>query len=235
MGEEATKYRAVVARANFLAADRVDIQFAVKEATRCMAKPRDCDWQRLKRIGRYLLGNPRVILQFESQFQPSSITVYSDSDFAGCKRTRKSTSGFIIMHGNHCIRTGSKTQSLIALSSGEAELYALVKACSEGLGIQSLSKDFNRQLEIRTYTDASAALGIVGRKGLGKLRHVDTQFLWVQAAAARKSIEFSKLPGSENPSDICTKGVESWRLSEHLLRINVFTRSDRAVSAPTLQ
>ena len=139
------------------------------------------------------------------------------------------------MHGRHCIRTGSKTQTLIALSSGEAELYALVKACSEGLGIQSLARDFNRSLGIRAYTDASAAIGIVGRKGLGKLRHVDTQCLWIQDAAARKAIEFSKVAGSLNPSDMCTKGVESWRLTEHMSRICVQARNDRAITAPTLQ
>ena len=110
----------------------------------------------------------------------------------------------------------------------------LVKASSEGLGIQSLAKDFHRNLSIRTYTDASAAMGIVGRKGLGKLRHVDTQHLWVQDAAARKAIEFNKVNGSMNPADICTKGVESWRLTQHMTRISVQARSDRAMSAPTL-
>ena len=72
-------------------------------------------------------------------------------------------------------------------------------------------------------------------KGLGKLRHVDTQCLWIQDAAARKAIDFHKVAGSLNPSDMCTKGVESQRLAEHMGRISVQARADRAISAPTLQ
>ena len=58
-------------------------------------------------------------------------------------------------------------QTLIALSSAEAELYGPVKASSEGLGVRSLCKDFGCNLQIRVYSDSSAALGIIHRKGLG--------------------------------------------------------------------
>ena len=56
--EEATKYRALVARANYLAQDRPDVQFSVKELARGMAKPTEGDWGRLKRLGRYLKEKP---------------------------------------------------------------------------------------------------------------------------------------------------------------------------------
>ena len=58
-GSEATRFRAVAARANYLAADRPDIQYAVKEVCRRMAKPVIGDWQKLSRLGRYLRGAPR--------------------------------------------------------------------------------------------------------------------------------------------------------------------------------
>ena len=58
-GAEATKFRAVVARLNYLAMDRPDIQYATKEAAKRMANPRKPDWLLLKRIGRYLAGAPR--------------------------------------------------------------------------------------------------------------------------------------------------------------------------------
>ena len=57
--DEARQYRAVAARLNYLAPDRVDIQFAVKEAARSMSAPRKRDWILLTRIGRYLVGKPR--------------------------------------------------------------------------------------------------------------------------------------------------------------------------------
>ena len=61
---DATIYRALVARANYLSQDRLDIAFAVKELCRQMASPRTCDWNALKRLGRYLVGRPRVVCRF---------------------------------------------------------------------------------------------------------------------------------------------------------------------------
>ena len=111
------------------------------------------------------------------------------------------------MWGPHLIRAWSTTQALVALSSGEAELYGVVRASSEGLGFQSMLKDFGSSVPVSVAADASAALGVVRRKGLGKLRHIETNFLWVQDVAAGKKIEYVKQPGSENPADICTKHV----------------------------
>ena len=69
-------------------------------------------------------------------------TAYADSDWAGDKVSRKSTSGGLLMIGGHLIKSWSSTQPVIALSSGEAELYALVKAASQAKGLCSLMADF---------------------------------------------------------------------------------------------
>ena len=138
------------------------------------------------------------------------------------------------MFGSHLIRGYAKTQQTLALSSAEAELYACVRASSEALGIRSLVEDFGFQLSIHVFADASAALGIVGRRGLGKLRHIDTQHLWVQQAATQRRIKYAKTAGSANPSDICTKAVEAWRLAQHLDVVSVRTGTGRARTAPTI-
>ena len=91
----------------------------------------------------------------------------------------------------------------MALSSGEAELYGLVKASAEGLGLQYLLADIGFKVYVRVKADASAALGVVERKGLGRLRHVHTNFLWVQTRAADKSVKHVKEKGSENPGFPC--------------------------------
>ena len=57
-----TQYKSIVARANYLAADRTDIQYAVKTLATSMAKPTNGDWQKLKRLGRYLVGKPRLVI-----------------------------------------------------------------------------------------------------------------------------------------------------------------------------
>ena len=178
--KDATRYRVVIARCNYLAPDRPDISYAVKELARAMSKPTEGDMQRLKGLGRYLKQKPRLQQWYEWQDAQRQIITYSDADWAGCKLTRKSTTGGCVMLGTHTIKTWSRTQSLIALSSGESELYATMKAAAETLGILSMAKDFQWELQGEVWGDASAALGIINRKGLGKTRHIQTGLLWVQ-------------------------------------------------------
>ena len=102
---ESTVYRAIAARANYLSLDRPDIQFSAKEACRRMASPCRADWARLKHIARYLAGRPRIVYKYDFQEAEQNLCVYSDTDFAGCLETRKSTSGGLILHGQHCIKT----------------------------------------------------------------------------------------------------------------------------------
>ena len=95
-----TAFRAAAARANYLSADRVDIQFAAKEVCRWMSKPTKNAWAALKRLCRYLVGLPRMIFRYAFQ-EVQGIEVFTDTDWAGCPKTRKSTSGGILMIGSH--------------------------------------------------------------------------------------------------------------------------------------
>ena len=63
-GEEATRFRAVAARANYLAQDRLDIAYAAKEVCRHMVKPTKDSWTALKRLGIFLLKCPRQVVHF---------------------------------------------------------------------------------------------------------------------------------------------------------------------------
>ena len=59
--DQATKFRGIIARLNYLSMDRPDIQYATREASKRMATPREADWRVLQRIGRYLVGVPRLV------------------------------------------------------------------------------------------------------------------------------------------------------------------------------
>ena len=75
VASEASLYRGIAARLNYLAQDRIDIQYACKEASRRMARPRLCDWPALKRIGRYLFGAPRYVQMFTWQALPEVVNL----------------------------------------------------------------------------------------------------------------------------------------------------------------
>jgi hypothetical protein len=233
-GAEATKYRGWTARCNFLAQDRPELLYSTKEASRSMAAPRSEDFAKIKRMTRFLKGCPRMVQMFEWQDPVSEVIVYSDADWAGCGETRKSTSGGAVMIGKHLIRAWSSTQSVIALSSGEAELYAIVKATAQGIGMTSMMMDFEDDKRLTVKTDSSAAIGMCQRRGLGKVKHIAVQNLWLQDKVNTGNLFVEKVPGETNIADLMTKHLAEPRM-KYLLGLMGFKATEgRAESAPQL-
>ena len=228
--KEASLYRAVAARANYLALDRADLQYSVKEICRLMSKPTERGMRKLRRLARYLAGAPRVVWKFDWQGE-EDLTVYSDSDYAGCRRTARSTSGGVFMRGSHCLKSYSKTQKKVTLSSGEAELSAIVTASSEAVGLLQMAESLGNSLRARVMVDSSAALAVTQRKGNGKLRHVRVGELWVQQAAEDGELEYQKVKGSLNLADVCTKHLPGSKLWELITKASQERRAGRADEA----
>ena len=148
-----------------------------------MTLPTTADVMQLKHIGRYLIGKPRVAMMFKDQVQnegATMVTVRGDTDYAGCPVSRRSTNGGIVFDGCNPLHAWSTTQATVAMSSGEAELYGCVKASAEGLGVVSGYGDLGEHRGLGVGLDSSAALGVVRRVGLARLKHIDTKYLWVQ-------------------------------------------------------
>merc|ERR1711884_807467 len=196
-----------------------------------MMQPTKGDWHRPKRSARYLKCRPRLVKKFVWQKAVSVSSIYTDADWAGDKESRKSTSGGCIMMGKHLIKGWAKTQTLIALSSGESELYATLRAASEGLGMQSVAQDLGIELQGEVWGDASAALGIVKRRGLGKTRHIDTGYLWIQQTAAEKRLKFGKVLGRDNPADLYTKYLDWESIRRRSERVSADFTDGRAQTA----
>ena len=103
-----------------------------------------------------------------------------------------------------------KTQAAVALSSAEAELYGLVRASAETMGLTSMYKDLGTHMNGGVLGDASAALAIVARRKLGKSRHLDTNcYLLIQEKAAKGDLNFKKVAGVDNGADLFKKTL-SW-------------------------
>ena len=140
------------------------------------------------------------------------------------------------MLGKHLIKSWSTTQGPISLSSGEAEFYGVVKASSIALGYQAMMEDLGQSMEVRVWTDSTATMGICGRRGLGKLRHIDTQCLWIQQKVRSKAIELRKIRGELNPADLFTKhllGEDKVKSLVTLLECEF--KGGRAATAPKLR
>ncbi len=174
----------MAARANYLSPDRPDIMHSVKEVCRQMAVPRVGGWRMLKRLGRYSAGNLRTVMQYKWQGREEVADGFTDSDWAGCRRTGRSTSGGAIMIGDHFIKGWSRTQNSVTLSSAESESVAMCKLSAELPGIISMGRDLGKELKGVVYADSSAALAVSKRRGSGKLRHINVGTLWIQEKEA---------------------------------------------------
>ena len=104
-----------------------------------------------------------------------------------------------------CVKSWSRSQKSRALSSGEAEYYAMVGGAAEALGFQALAADLGWKLGVRLWTDSKAGKGMVSRRGLGKMRHVEARYLWLQQAVKKKRLTLAKIWGKANPADHLTK------------------------------
>ena len=113
------------------------------------------------------------------------------------------------MMESHCVNHWSETQSTIALSSGEAELGGICRGASHGLGLQALALDLGIPLNLEVLTDATAAIGICRRRGIGKIRHLHVADLWVQDRVRKGDFALTKTPGESNPADMLTKHFKS--------------------------
>ena len=233
---EATLFRALAARANYLSMDRPECAFATKELCRFFATPTKTGVEQLKRLIRYLAGAKRLVYNFNFGHVPADepLTVYVDTDFAGCHVTRRSTSGGAACRGSHLIKHWSTTQSTVALSSAEAELTGISKGAAQGLGLQSIAKDLGIHLPLRIMSDATAAIGISRRRGLGKVRHLATADLWMQDRIRKGDFALDKMLGADNPSDMLTKHVTKDLISKHMVTLGLSYEDGRAESAPAI-
>ena len=136
------------------------------------------------------------------------------------------------MLGAHLLKHWASTQKKITLSSGEAELGAVVRGFSEALGIQCVARDLGVELEPEVHADSSAAIGSSHRCGIGKVRHLAVAQLWVQDLVRAKEVCLHKVLGTENPADLMTKPLPRAEIDGHLTRLGLSRATGRAETAP---
>ena len=132
-----------------------------------------------------------------------NVDVHVDSNWAKGPE-RKSTSGGMMMINGTVVKHWSRTQATRALSTAEAEYYAVVTGAAEGLGMQSMMADLGVTTHVQIWTDSNAAKAIASRGGLGKTRHVELRYLWLQdddQVRKSKNEANSRRAESGRPSD----------------------------------
>ena len=153
--------------------DRSDLLCSAKELMRKMASRRIQDLTSLNRVARYTIKYLRMTCRYAWAELDSNIEVFGDTNFAGCNSTRKSTAGGVAIWSGQFVKAWSKTMGVLALSSGESELAAVVRAATEVMGLQPILKDYCLWGHVAVESDATAL-------GFGTVRHLAVGDLWVQ-------------------------------------------------------
>ena len=205
--------RRIVDKSQFLAPRWPDIAFSTNRLARSLGKPSRSDIIASKRLLRYLRGTFDFGLKLQVQNRAcSTLTVFTDGDWAGDRPTRKSVSSWVIMLDGVLLSAGARTQSVITESSCEAEYIAATAPTSEAKYIQALFLAYGQHVNIHLRSDSSGAIGVASKRGLQRLRHLDLRFLWLQP-------ETSKVPRPENVADANTKPAD--RRSLELCRMKM--------------
>ena len=156
----------------------------------------------------------------------NNIEVFCDASFAGCHSTRKSTVGGVAMWSGQFVKAWSKTVGVLALSSGESELAAAVRAATKVVGLQSIQIDFCLCGHVAIESDATAAIGMVRRLGLGRSPTLGCWRLVGATPCSFGKIRVSKMSGLEDPSDAQTKCLGPEPLLRHTKTCNWVTVVD---------
>ena len=126
------------------------------------------------------------------------------------------------MAGGCCIKSYSKGQGVVSLSSGESECYALVSSASSLLGEVPTAKDCLQTENDEVYMDASAEIAMGSCRGLGKAKYVDTQYHWVQDRVAMRYFRLKEVGTDEMLADVLTKPVTEEKMNKALQGMNFY-------------
>ena len=140
------------------------------------------------------------------------------------------------MLGSHPILEFPVTQPTVALSSGEAEFYAIVKGITTGLYLKNLLQFLAHVVNVRVKSDSSAGRGMISRLGVGKkVKHIDTQFMFAQGVSRDGTVQVVPVPGLENVAGIGTKYVTKAVLDKLLRLLRMVLAAMLAMTASPME
>nr|XP_043630036.1 uncharacterized mitochondrial protein AtMg00810-like [Erigeron canadensis] len=207
-----TRYRAMIGSLMYLTTSRPDIMFAVCLCARYQSCPRESHMKPVKRILRYLKGQPVLGLWYSigGDFEFMS---YNDADYGGCNYDRKSSSGGCQFLGGRLVSWQCKKQTSVAISSCKAEYMATGRCCSQVLWIQQQLCDYGQNfLCTPIKIDNESTISITNNPVKhGRTKHRDIRFHFIRNCVEKKLIVLEKVPSDFNLADLSTKAFDQTR------------------------
>ena len=206
------KYQSLVGSLLYLSTKtRPDIAFAVSNAARYCSSPTEFNLMRIKRILRYLNGTIDYGILYTNKCNFECVG-YSDSDWAGDVKDRKSTSGYCFIMNGGLISWKSCKQTCVSLSTAEAEYVALAACTQEAVWLIKLLKDLNLNINLPMLIneDNQSAIAIAKNpKDHPKTKHIAIKYHFVRDKIVTNEICLKYCATDAMIADIFTKGLSS--------------------------
>jgi hypothetical protein len=205
-------YRSMIGSLIYLCASRPDIMLSVCMCARFQSNPKECHLMAVKRIFRYLVHTPNLDLWYP---KGSTFTLlgYSDSDYAGCRVERKSTSGTCQLLGRSLVSWSSKKQNSIALSTAEAVYVEAGACCAKLLWMKQTLRHFGSvQSKIPLLCDNESANKLVDNPVKhSRTKHIDIRHHFLRDHQAKGDIAVQHVRTEDQLADIFTKPLDESR------------------------
>lgn len=200
-------YRSIVGGLQYLTFTRPDISYSVNYVSQFMHQPTVFHFQLVKRILRYVQGTIHHGTRLLSRGS-LNLCGFSDSDWAGCPLTRRSTTGFCIYLGSNCVSWSAKKQHTVARSSTEAEYRALASAAAEITWVSFILRDIGLYMsETPTiFSDNLSALQLtVNPVFHARTKHIEIDYHFVREKVALGSLVTRFVRSEDQVADLFTK------------------------------
>jgi len=207
-------YRSMIGSLMYLTASRPDIMFSVCVCARFQVRPKQSHLQAVKRIFRYLKGQPRLGLWYPHD-SPFELIAYTDSDYGGANLDRKSTSGGCQFLGARLVSWQCKKQTTVSTSTTEAEYIAASSCCSQVLWIQNQMLDYGSIfMNTPIYIDNNSAISIVNNPVKhSKTKHIEIRYHFIRDCNEKKLIQVLKVHTDNQYADLFTKAFDVGRFT----------------------
>ncbi|GJT15895.1 putative ribonuclease H-like domain-containing protein [Tanacetum coccineum] len=202
-------YRSMIGSLMYLTSSRPDIMFAVCACARFQVNPKISHLHAVKRIFRYLKGQPKLGLWYPKD-SPFDLVAFTDSDYAGASLDRKSTIGCYQFLGCRLILWQCKKQTVVANSTTEAEYIAASNCCGQVLWIQNQLLDYGYNfMHTKIYIDNESTICIVKNPVFhSKTKHIEIRHHFIRDSNEKKLIQMIKIHTDQNVADLLTKAFD---------------------------
>ncbi|GJR23280.1 putative ribonuclease H-like domain-containing protein [Tanacetum coccineum] len=207
-------YRSMIGSLMYLTSSRPDIMFSVCACSRFQVQPKVSHLNAVKRIFRYLKGQPKLGLWYPKD-SPLILEAFSDSDYAGASLDRKSTTGGCQFLGSRLISWQCKKQTVVANSTTEAEYIAASHCCGQVLWIQNQMLDYGFNfMQTKIHVDNESAICVVKNPVYhSKTKHIEIRHHFIRDSYEKRLIEMVKIHTDHNVADLLTKAFDVSRFN----------------------